>query len=112
MLKILLTALLIAGISEVAKRFTAVAAILAALPVTSVLAMVWLYADTKDAKKVTDLSYGIFWAVLPSLVFFIVLPWLLKAGMKFYPALLLACLAMVMFYLVYVFLLRKAGIKL
>ena len=98
-------------ISELGKHFKAVASILAALPLTSVLAMIWLYADTKDLQKVTDLSYDIFWAVLSSLAFFLVLPYLLKTGMSFPLALLLSCLLMIGLYALYIFLLGKAGIK-
>ena len=77
-IKIIVSALIIAGVSELGKKYTPVAAILAALPLTSILAIIWLYRDTKDVEKVSNLSTGIFWAVLPSLLFF--LPFLLKSG--------------------------------
>ena len=83
LLKTLLTALLVAGISALGKRYTALAAILASLPLTSMLAMTWLYADTRDNQKIIELSKGIFWAVLPSLLFFLTLPVLLKWGVRF-----------------------------
>jgi hypothetical protein len=59
-------------------------ALLASLPLTSVLAMLWLYLDTKEIGKVAELATGIFWLVIPSLVFFISLPFLLKKGVNFY----------------------------
>lgn len=93
-LKILITALVVAGVSELARRYSLLAAILASLPLTSVLAMIWLYRDTQDAAKVSELSYGILWLIVPSLIFFIALPWLLQHGVKFYPALLGASAAM------------------
>jgi hypothetical protein len=110
-IKIIVTALLITGISELAKRFTSVAAVLASLPLTSILAFIWLYRDTKDKQKVIDLSYGIFWMVLPSLLFFIVLPLLLKKGMGFGWAMISSCIIMALFYTAYIFVLGKIGVK-
>lgn len=69
LLKILLTSILVAGISEAGKRFTTFGAILASLPLTSLLAFIWLYIDTKDVQKVAELSREIIWMVIPSFVF-------------------------------------------
>ncbi len=110
-IKILLTSLIVASISELAKRFSTVAAILASLPLTSILAMIWLYRDTQDAQRVSELSKGIFWAVLPSLIFFLVLPFFLKSGLKFWFALVLSSGIMFIAYTVYALLLGRLGIK-
>jgi len=83
-LKIIITTLLIVLISEVAKRSSLIGAILASVPLVSVLAMLWLYVDTEDISKVSALSSSIFWLVLPSLTLFLVLPILLKQGISFY----------------------------
>jgi hypothetical protein len=112
LIKTLITALVIAGVSEIAKRWTPVAAILASLPLTSILAMIWLYHDTHDVAKITELSNGIFWAVLPSLLFFVVLPVLLKMGVKFGLAMVLASAIMFVGYTIYVMVLRKLGVNL
>lgn len=84
LIKILLSAILIVAVSEISKRYTLLGAILASVPLVSVLAMIWLYIDTKDISKISSLSTGIFWLVLPSLVLFLALPALLKTGMHFY----------------------------
>ena len=76
--KIAITTILIVAISEIAKRSSFAAALLASIPLVSVLAMLWLYVDTKDVAKVSALATSVFWLVLPSLVFFITLPLLLK----------------------------------
>ncbi|HWZ23089.1 MAG TPA: DUF3147 family protein [Cytophagaceae bacterium] len=110
-IKIIVSAFIIAGVSELSKRFTPVAAILASLPLTSILAFIWLYRDTKDIEKVIELSYGIFWMVLPSLLFFIILPLLLKKGIGFGLAMLYSCIIMAAFYALYVYILEKFGIK-
>lgn len=111
LVKIIITALVIAGVSELAKRWTPVAAILASLPLISILSMIWLYHDTHDSTKIIALSNGIFWAVLPSLLFFIALPILLKAGVKFGFAMVLASAIMFVGYAVYVALMRKLGVS-
>jgi hypothetical protein len=89
-IKIIVSALLVTTISEVAKRSGFWGAVLASLPITSILAMVWLYRDTRDIQRIGELSTNIFWLVLPSLILFIALPVLLKAGWGFYPSLLSA----------------------
>jgi hypothetical protein len=110
-LKVALTALLIVAIAEVAKRSTFIAAILASLPLTSLIAMIWLYADTGDAEKVADLAGGIFWLVLPSLALFIALPLMLRAGWPFGPSLLASSALTVACYFAMVALLKRLGIS-
>ena len=82
--KIAVTTILIVTISEVAKRSSLVGAILASVPLVSVLAMFWLYIDTRDVARVSSLSSSVFWLVLPSLALFLALPLLLKQGLNFY----------------------------
>lgn len=82
--KIIITTILIVAISEIAKRSSLAGAILASIPLVSVLAIFWLYIDTKDVSKISALSSSVFWLVLPSLAFFVTLPILLKQGINFY----------------------------
>ncbi len=110
-IKIIISALVITLVSEISKRFTFIAAIAASLPLTSILAMIWLYNDTKDVQKVIDLSYGIFWAALPSLFFFVALPILLKMSFKFTSAMIISAVIMFIGYTIYALLLGKLGIK-
>ncbi len=107
LVKTIITALVIVGVAEIAKKFSPVAAILASLPLTSILAMIWLYIDTKNTQKIIDLSSDIFWAVLPSLIFFIVLPILLKNGLKFSIAMFISAIIMFIAYSIYGILLQK-----
>jgi hypothetical protein len=95
---VLVSAVLIAAISEVARRSSLLGAVLASIPLVSVLAMLWLYYDTRDSRQVAQLSYGVFWMVLPSLVLFILLPLLLRWQLAFIPALLLSLSATVLAY--------------
>ena len=89
--KALLSGLVVALASEAARRWTLVGAVLISLPLTSILALAWLYWDTRDGQQVIDLSWSILWVVVPSLVFFVALPLLMRAGVGFTPALLLTC---------------------
>src|SRR5262245_40083777 len=93
--KVLLTALVVVAVTEIAKRSTLWGAVLASLPLTSLLAFAWLYLDTADTARVSELSYGIFWLVLPSLVLFLLLPVLLRLGWGFWSSLGAACVATV-----------------
>lgn len=112
LIKIIVTAILIIAISELGKRFTFVGAILASLPLTSILAIIWLYNDTHDTQKIIDLSTSIFWAVLPSLIFFLVLPLFLRHGVHFTASLIYSIMIMFVCYSFYVFILQKFGVTL
>jgi F0F1-type ATP synthase assembly protein I len=106
--KVLISAALIVLVSDVGKRSAVLAGLLASLPLVSYLGMIWLYLDTRDAQKVSELSTSIFWLVLPSLSLFIVLPLLLKR-MHFAPSLLLSTLVMFTCYGLMILALRRLG---
>jgi len=112
LLKIVVTTVLIVAISEIAKRSTFVGAILASIPLVSVLAMLWLYIDTKSVEKVSALSSSIFWLVLPSLVLFVTLPMLLKQGLNFYLGIGISITLTIVCYWIMVSALNQFGIKL
>ena len=87
--KVLLSAVLIVAITEIAKRSSQFSALLASVPLTSVLAFVWLYAEGSTSQDLAKLSAEIFWLVIPSLLLFLVFPYLLLRGWNFW--LSLAC---------------------
>lgn len=111
-LKVAVSALVIVAVAELAKRSSFWAAALASLPLTSLLAFVWLYLDSSDTAAIAQLAQSIFWLVLPSLVLFIALPLLLRAGWTFWPALGLSCLATAGAYGALTWVLSKADIQL
>lgn len=110
--KIAVTTILIVAISEVAKRSSLVGAILASLPLVSVLAMFWLYVDTRDVAKVSALSSSVFWLVLPSLALFLALPLLLKQGLNFYLSMGVSIGVTVVCYFLMISALNHYGVKL
>lgn len=104
--KVMVTALVVAGISELSKRFSLMAALLASLPMTTVLAFIWIYIESKDTAKISTMSYDIFWLVLPSLAFFLILPMTMKLGIQFPAALALSSVAMAIIYIASLYLLK------
>lgn len=110
-LKIAITTVLIVLISEISKRSTFMGAILASLPLVSVLAFIWLYHETHDLPRIGALSISIFWLVLPSLALFIALPLLLRQGLHFYVALSISLAITVACYGLTVVALNYFGIK-
>ena len=110
--KIVVTTALIVLISEVSKRSTLIGAILASVPVVSVLAMIWLYSETRDAAQVATLARSVFWLVLPSLVLFVMLPLLLERGLNFYVSLAASIGVTIIGYYVTIAVVRYFGLRL
>ena len=111
-IKLIITAVLIVVISEISRRSTLVGAILASIPLVSVLAMMWLYIDTHDAGKVSALATGVFWLVIPSLALFVSLPLLLKQGVNFYLSMGISIVITIICYFLMIAVLNYYGIKL
>lgn len=109
LLKLLLSASIIVAVSEIAKRSSLLGGLIASLPLTSLLAFIWLYAETRDKDQVAALSNSIFWLIVPSLSFFIVFPTLLKR-LDFVWALVASIAIMLVFYYLTVFALNRLGI--
>lgn len=110
-IKALLSGILIAAVSETAKRSPALGALVASLPLVSVFGMIWLWRDTQDAERIAAHSEATFWYVLPSMPMFLVLPALLRAGMHFYIALGLSCALTVTLYAAMVWAMKQFGIN-
>jgi hypothetical protein len=107
-----MTTVLIVAIAEIAKRSSFAGALLASVPLISVLAMFWLYIDTKDVTKISDLATSVFWLVLPSLALFVTLPLLLKQGLNFYLSMSISIGITLGCYFLMIALLNHYGIKL
>jgi len=110
--KIVITTLLIVLISEISKKSSLVGAILASVPLVSVIAMIWLYVDTRDIEKINALATSIFWLVIPSLALFITLPMLLKREVNFFLSMTLSIAVTVGCYYLMIKVLGKFGIEL
>ena len=109
--KTIITALIIVIVSEVAKRSTFIGALIISIPLTSLLAFIWLYFDTRDYQKVIDLSYGTILLTIPSFSFFLILPILLKMKQNFVISIIISIIGTSILYFIFVFLLKKLGIS-
>jgi len=97
--KALLSGALIVAIAEIGKRLPAFAALVASLPLVSVLGMILLWQARPDAENMAVHAEATFWYVLPSLPMFLLMPWLLRQGSGFWLALLAGCALTVALYL-------------
>ena len=111
-LKAAISGILIAIASEVARRYPNWGGLIVSLPLTSILAMLWLWRDTGDPERIAGLSMGAFWFVLPSLPMFAVLPILLRSALGFWAALTLASLGTLALYALMFWAAPRLGLKL
>jgi F0F1-type ATP synthase assembly protein I len=111
-LKAALSGVIIAVVSEVAKRSPGFGALIASLPLVSILGMIWLWRDTADSQRMASHAEATFWYVLPSLPMFLLVPALLRRGMPFWPALAIGCGLTVVLYLAMTWVGPRLGLKL
>ena len=111
-IKTLITAITVVVVSEIAKRSSLLAGILASIPLTSFLAFIWLYWDTKDPQKVIELSKSILLMIIPSFAFFIILPIALKLNYSFLLSMTISVIITAIIYWIYVSVLSKYNISL
>ena len=97
-IKAMLSGLLVAAISTVARRYPGWGGLLASLPLVSLLSMLWLYGETRDAEQVARLSIGAFWFFLPSIPMFLVIPIMLRSGYSFPLTMVVAILLTILLY--------------
>jgi hypothetical protein len=74
--------------------------------------MIWMHTEKQSTTRIANHAEGTFWFVIPTLPMFLVLPYLLRNGWGFLPALLANCLMTVALFWLTVFVLRKFGIDL
>ncbi len=110
--KVLLTALIILFVNKIQLFSDKLSALLIALPLTSLLAMIWMWHGGQSNNRIAGHAEGTFWFVLPTLPMFLILPWMLKNGWSFWAALGANCLLTAGFFWITVFTLRKFGINL
>lgn len=107
-----LSGLLAAAISEIARRYPGWGGLIASLPLTSLMAMIWLWHDTGDPVRVAELSTGIIWFIIPSLPLFVALPLLLRSGAGFWLSIALATAGTMALYALMFWAGPKLGLKL
>jgi hypothetical protein len=111
-IKALLSGVIVAAVSEIARRYPGWGGLVASLPLTSLLAMLWLYRDTGDSGRVAELSMGAFWFILPSLPMFAVLPALLRYGVGFWTSMAISIAGTLALYALMFWAAPRLGLKL
>ena len=105
----ILSGTIVVAASEIAKKTTVFGALLVSIPIVSILSMTWLYSDTKDTAKVADFAEGILWLVIPSILLFIIMPYLLRRDWSFEAAMGIGIAATIIAYLLGLYAVSKFG---
>ena len=111
-IKAALSGVIVAAVSEVARRYPGWGGLLASLPLTSLLAMLWLWRDAHDTEKVAELAASTIWFVLPSLPLFLALPALLRSGVGFWPSMAASVVGTLALYALWFWAAPRLGIRL
>jgi hypothetical protein len=111
-IKAILSGLIIALIALVGKKAPAAGALIASLPLISILGMIWLWRDTADPKLLANHAEATFWYVLPSLPMFLIIPWMLRSGVGFWVALTASGLVTILLYLATIGIAARFGVRL
>ena len=109
--KYLVTAGIVVVVSEFAKRSDRLGALLAALPLVTILVLIWLHVEQQPASKISNHAWYTFWYVVPTLPMFLLFPWL-HTRLGFWPT-LMACAAITMAcFAVFALVARRFGVVL
>ena len=111
-LKAMISGVLIAAASTLAKRYPGFGALIASLPLVSVLGMMWLWSEKPDTDNMAAHAGATFWYVLPSLPMFLLIPALLRQGWGFWPALFAGCCLTIVLYAGMTWMAPRLGIQL
>lgn len=112
LIKAAISGAIVAAVSEIARRYPGWGGLVASLPLTSLLAMLWLWRDTGDTERVAELSMSALWFFLPSVPLFIALPLLLRSGVGFWTSMALVIAGTLLLYAVMFWAAPKIGLKL
>ena len=111
-LKILITALIVVVVSEISRRSTIIAGLIASIQLTSLLAIIWIYFETSDLENIKNLSSNILLMIPPSLTFFICLPLFIDIKIEFYVSVFFSIVITAIVYWLYFYILGIIGINL
>ena len=112
LIKAAVSGVIIAVVSEVARRNAGFGALIASLPMVSVLGMIWLWRDTREPERLAAHAAATFWYVLPSLPMFLLIPLLLRRGVPFWAALGAGCALTIGLYFTMTWIAPRFGVKL
>lgn len=111
-IKAILSGIIVALVSELARKSPAIGALVVSLPLVSILGMIWLWNDTGDGERIAAHAGATFWYVLPSMPMFLLLPWMLRAGWGFWASLGAGCALTIALYLAMIWAAPRLGLSL
>jgi hypothetical protein len=109
--KYFLTAAVVVLVSELAKRSDKLGGFVAALPLVTFLALIWLYVEGQSQEKIANHAWYTFWYVVPTLPMFLAFPALLPR-FGFWPTFLACIVITVLCFGLFALLVRRFGIEL
>lgn len=109
--KYLTTAALVVVITELAKRSDKLGGLVAALPLVTILTLVWLHLENQPTAKVANHAWYTFWYVIPTLPMFLAFPVLLPR-LGFWLTLLASVLIIVVCFALFAQFMRRFGVEL
>jgi hypothetical protein len=110
--KLVITAVAILVVTKIQLFHDKLSALLIALPLTSLIAMLWMHQAKQSPERIANHAESTFWFVLPTLPMFLILPWMLRHGWGFAPSLAANCVITVILFWILVAVLRRFGIDL
>jgi hypothetical protein len=110
--KYLVTAGIVVAVSEIAKRTDKVGALIASLPMVTVMVMFWLWFEDQPTEKIANHAWYTFWYVIPTMPMFLLVPWMLQRGINFWLTMLAGMILTCCCFLLATVILRRWGIDL
>lgn len=110
--KYLVTAGIIVGVSEIAKRTDRMGALIASLPLVTIMVMAWLWFEGQGSEKIANHAWYTFWYVIPTMPMFLLLPWMLHKGIGFWWSLLAGIALTFACFVVTALIAKRVGVEL
>jgi len=110
--KYAVTALVVVIVSEVAKRSDRLGALIASLPLVTIMVMIWLYVENQGHQKIARHAFYTFWYVMPTLPMFLLMPWLMSKAANFWLSLFLCFILTILSFCLMAWIARRFGVNL
>lgn len=109
--KYCITAAIVVLVSEFAKRSDQLGALIASLPLMTILTLIWLHVENQSTSKIANHAWYTFWYVIPTLPMFVAFPFLINR-FGFWPALATSMVLTVVCFGLFALAVRRLGIQL
>lgn len=110
-LKYGITALIVVTVSEISKHFNRIGALLVALPIVTIMTLIWLKIEGEDREKISYHAFYTCWYVIPTLPFFAVFPFI-YGPLNFWWSLIIVCVMTIFIFKGFAWYMTRWDIKL